>query len=476
MARPGTLVSLRNTPSQISVPTDTGVVFLAGLTDMGPLSPQVVYSLNDFVTTYGARQTYSYLYDWLDTYFREGGNKAYLTRVVGPAATSGFKNLLDAGAGISLVVTAIGPGAWSANYKVAVVAGTAGGTFKIQITDAANVVLEDSGDLVDQAAAINWSAFSRYVRITLGATALVPALLAAAALSAGADDRNNIVDAQWQTAWDRFNKDLGPGQIAAPARNALAGWNQMIAHAQANNRVAIIDYPNIWTEATLEGYAASIRSRYAAGWAPWIVVPGVTAGTNRTLPSSALLAGLIARNDPTLGPNHPSAGNAGVAQYVTDIAQPDWTDTQRQTMNGLGVNAIRRFRGGVRVYGWRSLADPANDSNWIDFANMRLFMAASALLNEVAENFLFEEIDGQNGITINKFHDALVAPMLNMYNTHQLFGDSADEAFSVDTGPAVNTLVTIGNLELRAVVNVKMAPMAEYVAIEIVKRAVTEVI
>ena len=89
----------------------------------------------------------------------------------GPAPTTGTKNLLDSGAGVSLIVNAIGPGAWSANYKVGVVAGTAGGAFQIQVSDASNNILEQSGDLLTQGAAVAWSAYSNYVRIVLGATA-----------------------------------------------------------------------------------------------------------------------------------------------------------------------------------------------------------------------------------------------------------------------------------------------------------------
>src|SRR5665213_3432567 len=206
MTRPGVVVQLRNTPSLISSPTNTGTAFVAGTSDMGPLGPILVRNLNDFINTYGQRMSYSSLYDWLELYFREGGNQAYISRVVGPGATSGFKNLLDAGAGISLVVTAIGPGAWSANYKVAVAAGVAGGSFVIQIWDTTGLILlEVSPDLFTQNDAIQWSnTTSHYVRITLGATALVPAIVASAALSAGTDDRASIVDAQWAAAYALF--------------------------------------------------------------------------------------------------------------------------------------------------------------------------------------------------------------------------------------------------------------------------------
>src|SRR3569833_503815 len=129
--RPGVNVVLQDAPGQVSLETDTGVWFASGLTDRGPTTPTEIRSLNQFVSVFGDRQTYSVLYDVVEAFFQDGGNKVIITRIVGPAATSGTHNLLDSGAGVSLVATAIGPGAWSADYKVAVVAGSVGGTFAI---------------------------------------------------------------------------------------------------------------------------------------------------------------------------------------------------------------------------------------------------------------------------------------------------------------------------------------------------------
>jgi hypothetical protein len=126
----------------------------------------------------------------------------------------------------------------------------------------------------------------------------------------------------------------------------------------------------------------------------------------------------------------------------------------------------------VVVYGWRSGANPNTDKNWIDFGNARLYMALTAELNLAAQAFLFDEIDGQNGHTINAFHDALGGVLLDHWNRRELFGDTAQDAFDVDTGPAVNTLARIQNLELHAVCYVCMAPFAEYIPIQIVKRSV----
>jgi len=473
--RPGVSVSILEIPSPVSVPLDTGTWFALGLSDRGPANtPTLIQSLDQFNTAFGARQTYSVLYDAVETFFREGGARVYISRVVGPAATVGTKALNDAGAAVSLTVNAIGPGAWSANYKVGVVAGVAGGSYQIQVTDASNNVLEQSGDLLDQGSAVAWSAYSNYVRIVLGVSSNNPAVAAPAALSAGNDDRGNAVDANWQTALDACSSQLGPGQVSQPGRTTSTAYNQLTGHAQNNNRVAVLDLPNSGTVATLQASAAGVVSRFAAAFCPWVVIPGVTTGTLRTVPPCALIAGMLGRNDPSLGSNMPAAGNNGQSLYCTDLSQPDWNDANRTTLNSSSCNVIRRMFGGIRNYGWRSLVNATTDPSWVDFGNARLYMDISAELNAVGENYIFLELDGQNGTTINDFHAAITGVMLDHYSAGDLFGDTPSDAFSVDTGPAVNTLVTLANNELHAVVRVKMAPFAEYVVIQIAKRQVTQ--
>lgn len=473
MPIPGVDVTLLDTPGAISTDSDSGTAFVTGLSDRGPVVPVLIQSLAQFVEEFGARVSYSGLYDWIDVFFREGGSKVYVSRVVGPSPTSGSHNLVDNVAAISLVATALGPGAWSANYKVAVVAGT-GSNFQIQVLDSTNVVLEQSGDLADQQSAVNWAKNSEFIRITLGASALNPVVAAAAALSSGTDDRANITDTQWLNSQNLFTSDLGPGQVAQPGRTTSTAFQQLIAHADANNRVAILDLVDTATSATLKSAISTLNDRFSAAFAGWLQVPGVPqSAAYRVVPPSALICGLCARNDPTVGPNQPSAGRFGISRYATGLSssQSGWNYTD---LNTSGVNVIRFVKGAFRVYGWRSLTDPINDPSWIDFGNSRLYIAVSADLENVGEEYLFDEIDGQNGSTIGSFHDELAGVLMGYYNSNQFFGDTAEEAFAVDTGPQVNTLQTIAALELHAVCYVKMSPFAEHVAIEIVKRQVTE--
>jgi len=471
--RPGTAITLRTTPSNVSTPTDTGVAFVVGLTDRGPLTPKPIYNLDQFVSIFGDRQTYSPMYDWFDVFFREGGYKAYISRVVGPSPTTGFLNLLDGAAAISLVASAIGPGAWSNQYKVQVAAGIGSGTFVIRVLDISNVVLEDSGDLLDTSAAVQWGQYSNYIRLAQGASVNDPAVLAATALSAGTDDRTNATDTQWANALALFSKDLGPGQVCYPGRTTDTAHGQLLTHEQNNNRVALLDLPDTATVGTLQASAAAARDKGAACFAPWQIYPGVLAGTSRTVAPSALIAGLCARNDAALGANHPAAGRFGESRFATDVSQVGFSDTNRNTLNSSGVNVVRNINGLVKNFGWRSTS---SDTNWTNFGNARLFMALSAELDQVAQNYLFDEIDGQNGSTINGFHGDIAGVLMQFFNAHQLFGDTADVAFSVDTGPGVNTLERIAANELHAVVAVRMATMAELVQIEVVKRAVTEAV
>jgi hypothetical protein len=477
VVRPGTRIIRRETPPPRSAPTDTSVWFVAGLADRGELKPVRIGSMADFERYFGLRQSYSILWDALDVYFREGGARAYISRVVGPAAVSASKNLLDAGAAVSLVATARGPGAWANTYKIGVRAGTTSG-FQIYIQDPNGVEVESSSDLITQADAVDWAKFSSYVSLALGASALVPAVAAAAVFTAGTDDRAAITDTQWLTALDRFTEDLGPGQVSFPGRTSDVAHTQLLAHAAARNRWAVIDLPDSATAATLKASAVAARAgnqRFGMGFAPWVVVPGITPNTLRTIPPSALVCASIARIDNVEGPNQPAAGLLGQAYYAISLSQADWDGTTRNDLYNNGVNVIRSMYGGIRIYGWRSLVDPNADWKWINAANGRLLMSIVSRAGVVAETYVLRQIDGP-GITMAAFHGDLVGLMMEYFVQGALYGATPDEAFIVDTGAQVNTPTTLANNELHAVIAAKMSPDAELVVIEIAKVAPNEVI
>jgi phage tail sheath protein FI len=459
---------------------------VAGLTEFGPLAPVLVRSLSEYVSKLGSRVSYGALYDALELYFSEGGSQAYVSRVVGPGATTGTKDIFDAagsaGSDVSLTATAKGPGAFSSNISLDILAGLVAG-FRIQVSYNA-VVVETSPDLATQADAIAWAANSSYINLALGVSAENPRVQTPGALSAGNDDRASITDAQWLSALDRFSEDLGPGQVSAPGRTTDPGYTQLTAHAAANNRVALLDATDTATVATVLGDAVAARNNgsYASMWYPWVRIPGLTSGTTRTVPPSALVAGLIGRSDGDNSPNVPAAGDNGESLYAVGLSQgetsasPALTAQQRDQLNSGGVDVIRNLgTRGVRAYGWRTTVDPVATPAWINFGNSRLRMALQAEGLNILEGFLFDQIDGR-GYTLQDVKASLTAMCLDFYNQGSLFGETPDEAFYVDVGPQVNTPQTLANLELHAVVSVRMAPFAEFIRLLFVKRAITEAV
>lgn len=476
MAAPGVLIVDRESPAPRSAPTETGVLFALGLTDRGTTTPTLIRSIADYRRHYGPRVAYAALYDALETYFREGGAKAYVARVLGPAPITAFIDLTD-GTAATLRVSAISAGEWGNGLSVAVEAGTGGGTFRLAVSDAGGL-LERSPDLIDTAAAIAWAASSRYVRASELAGTGDPVVAAAAALTAGTDDRTNLSDAGWAAALDRFARDLGPGQVAAFGRTTQTGHTDLLAHASVNNRVALLDAPDSDQVATLTAAAVAQRSgtnaRDGAMLAPWAIVPGLVAGTTRRVPYSAVQAGLIARSDALYSPNRPAAGDNGQAVYAIGLGAA-FTDAQREDLAEAGVTVARVLHGGVRTYDDVTLVDPATAPTWKTLANVRLRMAIYAAFDVSAERFMFREIDGRGHVAA-EFAGALAADLLPLYEADSLYGLTPQEAFQIETGPTVNTPETIEAGELRAVVSVRMSPSGRYVEIELVKRSIREAV
>lgn len=479
MPRPGTEIIIQDTPPPRSAPTDTGVWFVAGLADRGALQPILIRSMSDFVRLLGARVSYSILFDSIDNFFREGGASVYVSRVVGPAAAQASKNLLDGTAAIALVVKANSVGLWGNALKVGVVAGSVGGTYQIKVTDSADVLLEQSGDLTSQQDAVTWSQGSAYVTITIGAGIVAPVNVAPAALTAGADDRASITDAHWLTALNQFSLDLGPGNVSAPGQTSDTRHTQLLDHAAAKERTAFLDYPDSPTTATLTTSASNAKStgngQFGGGFWPWVVVPGVLTGVFRTVPPSSSAAGAAARVDASDNANTPAAGLKGILRYAVGLSQPAVDDTVRVALNDAGVNVIRGLYGGFRIYGWRSLTNPITNPDWLDLSNVRYLMGLAARCRSAGEAFVFRPIDG-NGHTLSAYQGVLTGLCQADWVDGQIFGVSPDEAFNIDVGPQVNTPTTIAANQVRAIVAVRPSPDAELVSITIVNVPVTEAV
>jgi hypothetical protein len=277
------------------------------------------------------------------------------------------------------------------------------------------------------------------------------------------------------TALAALTKDLGPGQVFMPGAlgGAPATQTALVTHAAANNRIALLD--PLAADAgdkddliALAGtFTNTVNARYAALFAPVAVVPGLTSADTRSVSYSAVEAGIMSRNAGLYSPNVPAAGVNGQSRFAINLSAA-FADVDREELNDNGVNVAKLVYGGVRTYGYRTLAPLS--TGWGLLSNARLNMEIVAKAEEIGERYLFSQIDGRR-VRISQFGADLTGMLVPYYEAGSLFGTSVDDAFYVDVGPAVNTLASIAAGELRAILALRMSPFAEYVVIEIVKVA-----
>lgn len=471
MATPGVLVKSGANAGASSQRVAIGTWFVSGLAEKGPINVAVeIRSLAQYVTNFGARVAYGALYDALDLFFKTGGSVAYVTRVVGPTPVTATVTIKD-GSVNTMVFNASSPGEWGNELSV-VTSHPTSETFKFVVKLGSTVVAE-SPTFSTQAEAVAWAATTAYLRIELLGHNNPEA--ATKSLATGADDRSNVTEPQWTNARKLFTKDLGPGQVSMPGRTTAEAQEGLLTHCESTNRIALLDGTDTATVGTLTSQATTLRgqstARYGGLFAPWVVIPGVSVGTTRTVPPCALVAGLMARNDGLgLNPNEPAAGDNGISSYAIGLSQVGWTEAQRGELNEAGVNALRVLNGSVEVYGYRTLVNYIVDDTWQFLSNARLDAYIKATSAAVGERFVFRQIGKKLPAEFGSAIEGEV--LLPLFNQEALFGETQAEAFSVDIGEAVNTPTTIEEGKLKAIASIRMSGVAEVIEILIEKEAI----
>lgn len=476
---PGTSVTFADEALSRFPASDPSAWFVVGFAERGPIEPTAIASLGEFVNVFGDRQTYSQLYDALDVFFREGGALAYVLRAIGPTPVKATANLFDqsgssAPGDVALTVTAVEHGTWANGLNVEVVA--SGANFTIIVSHDTDGVLETSPTLADRAAAVTWSADSDFIRLTLAASNEDPRTQGPTSLASGNDDHASATETEWLAALDLATGDFGAGLVSMPGRTTDTAHTNLLAHAAASHRTALLDSVDSAVVADLVQDATDLQDgdtdRAGGLFAPWAICPGLTPGTTRTVPPSALVAGLTARND-ALGRSigQPAAGIFGVAQYVTGLSQDAFSESERDTLNDGAVNVIRVINGDVRVYGNRTLVDPDDRPQWVELSGSRVAAFIANQADAELERHVFAVLDGR-GHEIARANGAIAAICLTQYNADALYGATPEDAFFVDTGPSVNTPATIANRELNAKLELKTSPAAERVELTISKQPI----
>lgn len=439
-------------------------VFLVGVTQKGSsTAPLRTFSLAQWVKAYGVAVAGSFMYQTVRGLFEEGVKAIVTIREVGPNPVRASRVIKNAGGKTVMTLEA----QWFGNYANTITTQftVLGGGVKLTIREGATVLAE-SGELLTQAAIVAYCASTGILTATLAAEAGLPAVDGAAvALAGGTDDSANATNVQAAAAANLLDKRNGPGMIVFPGKTSEEAHNLLVEHHITFDRVGLADLVDSGVAATLVGAIAGTRALAGCSGvlatAPWVTTPDAF-----TVPPSALVGGLIARQFLASGnPNEPAAGTNGKARFFTGLTQ-DFSAATREALDAGAVNAIHNVNGigDIQLYGFDTLANPATDPLNTAASNALLDMLIRWRSRKIGKELSFKKIDSQ-GRLASRYNGRLVGMLEKMQ------GDGAVYAFDVDTD-SVNTIETAREKKLYARIGVQRSQYSKVVYLEVVVSAI----
>lgn len=484
--RPGVYVQETLNPVQPVVgPSSDSVAAFLGANDRGPTTPTLVTSWSQYVSKFGSWNTNASNSLPLGVYmfFANGGNRAYVTRVVGTSANAATRTLNDRQGtpAPSLKVDAVNVGTWGNDINISITDASATGYFNIVVyyggSSAANIV-EQWNELsmvnANSRYAINVvNGNSNYITLTdLNSSATAPtdnpAVVTNQALSTGANGGSvsGTTIANALPSYDVIEQSLimnAPGYTDATTVNAL------ISYADGRKDVfVVIDGADdtVANQITLaNSYTASSA---AAVYYPRITIAdptasvGSPAGATKTVGAGAAVAGLYAATDASRGVFKAPAGLQ--ARLAGAVSVPSLTSTELDSLNSnsAAVNAIRFISGsGIVVFGARTLKAGYID-RYVPVRRTLIYLEKS--LKDLTRFAIFEPNDTRLWRRI----DATVSSFLTAFWAQGgLTGNVPSQAFFVKVDAENNPQASVDNGIVNIQVGVALQRPAEFVVINI---------
>lgn len=492
MGKLGVEFTVGETPASAGTSQNTGTMFLVGGAEYGPEElPQKVRSLSEAVGYYGERETNNAkLYDALNAFFAEGGQTAYVNRIHKTGE-------LKAAAKLELETTA--------KTKVLIVtakyAGKYGEKFKVKITELSSEtrfeLIAPNGETVERSpyflkasqmlawgkehtAYVTWTEGSNYVS---GEAELVKALTSTALASA-----TNATNSETTTieTIEGFPKTLGPGQLVVAATEMFKEkvHQAMLEACQKNNRYALMDIEASesagTTVATLvankkPGTTVTSTLGYGAFFSSAVKAQGVTLGTERTIPASSIVAGLMAKVSLTGTDNVAPAGPRWpVSPFVLSFVNT-YNETQMNELNENNINCMAERRGTLCLFGDVSACAQSKDVIFWQYSAGRERMRLVAEGEEILERFLFVTLDGRHQKRA-MMAGQLGAMLKKQWELNGIYGETATEAGIVNVGEPVNTPASEQAGELNAELIVRLSPVVQTVKGILISVPITEAV
>lgn len=493
MTLPGIHATINTLPLGQPAPArGSDALFASGWTPWGPVeTPTLVTSYQEFVDRFGPYNPNSELAAGISLFFRNGGRRAWISRSSHSDFAVATKNLKDqsADAGLNTIrVDAKYPSS-TVDIKVAVSAMDEDEVtvtltfssvklnrvetfphFKLTLSSDEQAAVAAGQSPLNTIETVNNA--SKLVALTnlssvTTAPDNVPRELAATALTGGVDTIGSVIDTDYTRAIAAFeSEDLGPGQIAVFGFPDSTTRDDLIAHAEAFKRIALLDHTeDSPTEAiTLR---ADLDSSYAAiYYPPQVQVPDLAgSGLPKTYAAIGAIAGIFAQVEFDTGVHRAPANYRlnNVISLLPDV-YGQMTDGVRETLNEAQINAIAYFPGqGIKVYGARALKSygritAIHEQRVLNEIYYRLKPSLQEFVFKPANPALFREIAS----VCNQY-------LRELYRSGALYSPSGDEAdaYRVICDATNNPPEQLAENQVTVDVGVHVVGMAEMIFLNI---------
>jgi Bacteriophage tail sheath protein len=485
----------------------TSITAFVGWAPKGPTDhAQLVLNWADFVRQFGGFNVNSLLGYAVSHFFLNGGQQAYIIRLVTTADATPANNTASASLTLApLKITAQNPGLWANSYAIAIKNQATGNRFQLQVvfidpadsTGNTQVVMESFANL----SAANPDPGGRFVgdvinnqssyinvEVTQPPAPAKPAdtpvpLTATQQLTGGVDGVPLVPNTgAFETALgfatntggvflldhvDLFNLLVIPGETSTATVASLEKYCRdhrafLISDSAADATLTTV-------KTALNGITGADAIN-AAFYFPWITAPDpLSQNMPSQYPPSGFVAGIYARTDGTRGVWKAPAGTEASLTGALGVAVP-LSDPENGVLNPLAVNCVRNFNlYGTIVWGARTLQ--GNDeigSEWKYVPVRRTALYIEESLFRGLKWVVFEPNDEPLWAEIRLNVGAF---MQNLFRQHAFQGTTPTDAYFVKCDKETTTQNDI-NLGIVNIV-VGFAPLkpAEFVIIKIQQMA-----
>jgi phage tail sheath protein FI len=456
----------------------TSTAGLLGPTERGPAAPQLLTNFLQYTQIFGGFLDTSHLAYAVDGFFRNGGQRCFVGRIIGSGAATAAVDLGPVRA------EAIGPGEWGNRIFIKVEDGSLTATrpelFKLALYYWRTLPPDVGGATVDPLdprnrtnpnrrepdvlevydnLSPNLTSSDYYERRVNGISRLLRLLHEAdgrPATQGGAEsaDLNGTGNPGTVLNTRLTGGNDGAAIVLADFRGATTpGRRTGLAAFEDIDEIAIIAIPDEHRITNLTGEVidhcerlrdrfavtsvnqgttdiANLRpprdTRYAGIYYPWIRIIDPLSGAPKLIPPTGHVMGIFARSDTERGVHKAPANEVvrGAIEVEFLVAKGE-----QDLLNPRGVNVIRVFPGrGIRVWGARTMS---SDGAWKYVNVRRLFLFLEESIDEGTQYAVFEP----NDVSLwERLRGSVTAFLTTQWRAGMLQGRTPDEAFFVKIG------------------------------------------